>query len=162
MMKKALFVDRDGIVNTELGDYILSLDEFTVHPPFIPFLREAIRRGYEAVIITNQGGIAKGRYGHSLVAECHRVLWEILAKEGLSIREAYYCPHHPEGGNCLCRKPSGLLIEKAVARFGYDKSQSLMIGDKQRDVDAAIDAGIRGYLLPPNPTFEALLSCLSD
>jgi D-glycero-D-manno-heptose 1,7-bisphosphate phosphatase len=159
-MKKAVFLDRDGIVNKELGDYILSLEEFTIHPPFIDFLRIILQMGYEAVIITNQGGIAKGRYGHSLVEACHKVLWETIEKEGLSIREAYYCPHHPEGGNCLCRKPSGLMIEKAIARFGYDKSQSIMIGDKQRDVDAALDAGIRGYLLPANPSIEALLSCL--
>lgn len=159
-MKKAVFLDRDGIVNKELGDYILSLDEFTIHPPFIEFLKVVLQKGYEAVIITNQGGIAKGRYGHSLVEACHKVLWEVLEKEGLSIREAYYCPHHPEGGNCLCRKPSGLMIEKAIARFGYDKSQSLMIGDKQRDVDAALDAGIRGYLLPANPSIDVLLSCL--
>jgi len=161
-MKKAVFLDRDGIVNTELGDYILSLEAFEIHPPFIPFLHEITRRGYECVIITNQGGIAKGRYGHELVAACHAQLKTRLDAEGLSLRAIYYCPHHPEGGQCLCRKPSGLLISKALARFGYEPSQCLMIGDKQRDVDAAIDAGIRGYLLPPNPSFEQLLQCLPE
>lgn len=160
-MKKALFLDRDGIINTELGDYIMRFEDFEIHPPLIPFLKEAKSRGFLTIIITNQGGIAKELYGHDLVAQCHSFLQAELSKENLDFNAIYYCPHHPQSGNCLCRKPSGLLIEKAIARFELDKSQCLMIGDKQRDVDAAQHAGISGYLLPPNPDFDSLLNCLN-
>ena len=161
-MKKAVFLDRDGIVNTELGDYIMNFAQFEIHQPLIPFLKEVKRRGYLTIIITNQGGIAKKLYGHELVKQCHDFLQAELAKDHLEFDAIYYCPHHPQSGECLCRKPSGLLIEKAIARFELDKSQCLMIGDKQRDVDAAHLAGISGYLLPPNPDLSSLLNCLPN
>ncbi len=160
-MRKAVFLDRDGIINTELGDYLMNFGEFEIHPPLIPFLKEVKKRGYLTVVITNQGGIAKKLYGHDLVDKCHQYLQQVLAAEDLAFDAIYYCPHHPQSGECLCRKPSGLLIEKAIARFQLDKGQCLMIGDKQRDVDAAHAAGISGYLLPPNPDFESLLNCLN-
>ena len=79
---------------------------------------------------------------------------------GLSFLEIYYCVHHPDYGKCLCRKPQGIFIEKAIARFKIDKNKSFMLGDNQRDVDAATSAGIKGILLPPNPTLNQLLACL--
>ena len=160
-MNKAVFLDRDGIVNKELGDYIMRYEEFEVLPELIPFLYEVNRRGYKVIIITNQAGIAKGLYNRELVDACHDFLKEELAGHGLAIDAIYYCPHHPDYTECLCRKPKGLMIEKALARFQLDPSQCLMIGDKQRDVDAAHSAGIRVYLLPPNPTLEQLLQCLN-
>jgi D-glycero-D-manno-heptose 1,7-bisphosphate phosphatase len=160
-MRKAVFLDRDGIINTELGDYIMNFGEFEIHQPLIPFLKEVKKRGYLTIIITNQGGIAKQLYGHDLVDQCHQYLQQVLSADNLAFDAIYYCPHHPQSGACLCRKPAGLLIEKAIARFQLDKSQCLMIGDKQRDVDAANAAGISGFLLPPNPDVESLLNCLN-
>lgn len=160
-MRKAVFFDRDGIVNTELGDYIMCFEDFEIHQPLIPFLKEVKRRGFLTIIITNQGGIAKGLYGHDLVNECHRFMQQELGREGLAFDAIYYCPHHPEGGNCLCRKPSGLLIEKAIARFSLDKTACFMLGDKKRDVEAAHSAGIAGYLFPPNPDTESLMNILA-
>jgi D-glycero-D-manno-heptose 1,7-bisphosphate phosphatase len=160
-MRKAVFLDRDGIINTELGDYIMNFGEFEIHPPLIPFLKEVKKRGYLTIVITNQGGIAKKLYGHDLVEQCHQYLQQVLTADDLAFDAIYYCPHHPQSGACLCRKPAGLLIEKAIASFQLEKSQCLMIGDKQRDVDAAHAAGISGYLLPPNPDVELLLNCLN-
>lgn len=161
-MNKAIFLDRDGIVNRELGDYILRFGEFEVLPQLIPFMQEGKRRGYRFIIITNQAGIAKGLYGHELVEQCHAALAAGLAPHGLSFDEIYYCPHHPDYGQCLCRKPGSLLVEKGLARFGFDPARCLMIGDKERDVLAAEGAGIKGYRLPPNPSLEALLACLPE
>lgn len=162
MKNKAVFLDRDGVVNRELGDYILRYEEFDILPELIPFLYEVKQRGYKVIIITNQAGIAKGLYDHTLVDACHTFLIEELAGHGLQIDEIYYCPHHPDFGNCLCRKPKSLLIEKALARFELDPSVSLMIGDKPRDVEAANGAGVRGFLVPPNPTLDQLLECLNS
>ncbi len=161
-MNKAVFLDRDGVVNKELGDYILRYEEFEVLPELIPFLYEVKRLGYKVIIITNQAGIAKGLYDHRLVDACHAFLKEELEGHGLAIDEIYYCPHHPDFGECLCRKPKSLLLEKAIARFELDPEKCLMIGDKQRDVDAAHGAGVRGFLVPPNPTLEQLLECLES
>ena len=77
-MSKAVFLDRDGIVNKELGDYILRYEEFEILPELIPFLFEVKRRGYKIIIITNQAGIAKGLYNHDLVEACHDFLKEEL------------------------------------------------------------------------------------
>lgn len=162
MKNKAVFLDRDGVVNRELGDYILRYEEFEILPELIPFLYEVKQRGYKVIIITNQAGIAKGLYDHKLVDACHAFLIEELAGHGLQLDEIYYCPHHPDFGNCLCRKPKSLLIEKALARFDLDPAASLMIGDKPRDVEAANGAGVRGFLVPPNPTLDQLLECLNS
>jgi D-glycero-D-manno-heptose 1,7-bisphosphate phosphatase len=160
-MKKAVFFDRDGIVNRELGDYIMQFHEFELHEPVVPFLKTLKEKGFLTIIITNQGGIAKGLYDHSLVDACHTFLQNFLSPQGLAFDAIYYCPHHPQFGSCLCRKPEGLMIEKAIARFELDKSACFMVGDKMRDVEAARAAGISGYLLPANPSTDELMQCLS-
>jgi D-glycero-D-manno-heptose 1,7-bisphosphate phosphatase len=159
-MKKAVFLDRDGIVNREIGDYIKRYEEFELLPELFPFLYEVKKRGYLTVIITNQAGIAKGLYGHELVHACHDFMQEELSGHGLAFDAIYYCPHHPDFGQCLCRKPQSLLVEKAIGRFGLDPEKCFMIGDKDRDVQAAQGAGVKGFKLPANPTIEELMSCL--
>jgi len=161
-MNKAVFFDRDGIVNRELGDYIKQFHEFEIHDPVLPFLAELKSREYRTIIITNQGGIAKGLYDHSLVDACTEYLQNYLRPMNLDFDAVYYCPHHPQFNACLCRKPSGLLIEKAIARFRLDPRRCFMVGDKVRDVQAAEAAGIKGFLLPPNPSTEELFKCLND
>jgi D-glycero-D-manno-heptose 1,7-bisphosphate phosphatase len=98
-------------------------------------------------VITNQSGIGLGLYHHADVERVHAYLHRQLAQQGAHLDAVYYCPHHPEQGRCLCRKPGSLLFERAVARFGIDGSRSLMVGDRQRDVDAAEAVGIRGVLV---------------
>lgn len=159
-MKKAVFLDRDGIVNRELGHYVQHEEDFTILPEIIPFIENAMSLGYLIVIVTNQAGIAKGLYTKEFVEQCTNRIKLSLAAHNLQIEELYYCPHFPESGECLCRKPGSLLIEKAIARFEIDPSQSIMIGDRERDVLAAEAAGVKGFLLPSNPTLEQLLACL--
>ncbi len=160
MSRKAVFLDRDGIVNREIGDYIQRFEEFELLPELIPFLYEVKKRGYLCIIITNQAGIAKELYKHDLVDACHDFMNEELAGHNLSFDAIYYCPHHPDFGNCLCRKPQSLLVQKAIGRFDLDPKLCLMIGDKDRDVEAAEGAGVKGYKLPPNPSLNQLLACL--
>ena len=159
---KTIFLDRDGIVNTELGDYVMNMADFEIHKPVIPFLKKATEMGFSVVIITNQAGIAKGLYGHELVREQHDLVKKIFIREGINLLEAYYCPHHPDYSDCLCRKPKSLLIEKAIARFGTDKPSSLMIGDKLRDVESAQGAGIKGFQVISNPSYETLMSLILE
>jgi D-glycero-D-manno-heptose 1,7-bisphosphate phosphatase len=149
-MHKALFLDRDGIINHDPGDYTCSPEEFVFNPGIFSFLKDMKKRGYRFVIVTNQAGIAKNRYSFESYLEIEKKMLRGLQAENIEIDEVYFCPHHPDNGNCLCRKPGSLLIEKAIARFEYDKERSFMIGDRERDVAAAQGAGIRGYLVAVN------------
>ena len=107
-------------------------------------------KGYSIFVITNQGGIAKGLYGHEMVASMHEVLRNTCQEHGVEIKRIFYSPHHPEFGNSLTRKPERLLMERALARYNLDPTTSVMIGDRERDVQCANQAGVRGILIPTN------------
>lgn len=155
--KAALFLDRDGVINRERGMHTWRLDEFEVLPGVPGAVRAANAAGLVVVVITNQSGIGLGLYGHADVERVHAYLHRQLAKEGAHLDAVYYCPHHPEQGRCLCRKPGNLLFQRAIARFGIDAARSLMVGDRQRDVDAANAAGVRGILVAPDAPLLPLL-----
>jgi D-glycero-D-manno-heptose 1,7-bisphosphate phosphatase len=149
-MKKALFLDRDGVLNRERGYYTYTVEDFEVLPDVADALKLAREKGYLLIIISNQGGIAKGIFNQDRVKQLHGLMVEKLATSGIHFDEIYYCRHHNEVGKCLCRKPHSLMLEKAIARFDIDASQSVMIGDSQRDMDAAAKAGVKGFLIEPN------------
>jgi D-glycero-D-manno-heptose 1,7-bisphosphate phosphatase len=148
--QKAVFLDRDGVINHDPGDYTRSLSEFHILPTVIAALKALHENGYLIILITNQGGIAKGEYTHDDVAEIHRYLRRVCAEEGVEITEIYYSPHHESTGKSLSRKPGSLMIERAMGRFNIDPQKSFMIGDKQRDLDCAAGAGVKGVLIPTN------------
>jgi len=153
-MNKAVFFDRDGVINHDPGDYTYLLDEFIINDGIIPSLKKLSDNGYLLIIITNQGGIAKNIYTHDHVEKIHKYFIDELKKSGIELTEIYYCPHHSDVEKCLCRKPGSLLIEKAIARFNIDPKKSFMIGDKQRDVEAAEGAGIKGIKVELNENIE--------
>ena len=147
---KAIFLDRDGVINHDPGDYTYSLEEFVVLPTVPEALKMASDNGYKIIIITNQGGIAKGLYTHEEVYKMHQYLFSVCEKAGVEITAVYYSPHHPDFGNSLSRKPGSLLMERALARYKLDPAQCVMIGDRDRDVECAMGAGVRGILMPTN------------
>ncbi len=149
-MRPALFLDRDGVINRERGEHTWRMEEFEVLPGVIEALSSAQAAGHALIIITNQSGIGLGLYGYKQVEDVHGYLHHMLTGHGVQLADILYCPHHPTGGRCLCRKPGGLLFERAMARHGIDASRSVMIGDRQRDIDAANSAGVRGILVEPN------------
>ncbi|MFZ9755255.1 MAG: D-glycero-alpha-D-manno-heptose-1,7-bisphosphate 7-phosphatase [Bacteroidia bacterium] len=151
MRQKALFLDRDGVINHDPGDYTKSLDEFHLLPGALETMKAWYDRGYKLVVITNQAGLDKGLYTQDDVEQIHQFLQGRCVAMGFRIEECLYCPHHEgRSGRCLCRKPGSLLIERALHRYGLDPAQSLMMGDKPRDVEAAEKAGIQGLLIPVN------------
>lgn len=149
-MNKALFLDRDGVINHDPDDYTYSLKEFHVLPTVIDALKLAASKGYKIILITNQGGIAKGLYTHETVHEIHDYFRELCKKSAVEITAIYYSPHHPDFGNSLSRKPGSLMVERAIARYDINPAKSVMIGDKQRDIDCAAKAGVPGILVPTN------------
>lgn len=149
-LRPALFLDRDGVINRERGEHTWRMEDFEILPGVPEALALAQAAGHVLVVITNQSGIGLGLYGHADVEKAHRYLREMLAASGVVLADVLYCPHHPDGGRCICRKPGSLLIEKAIARHGIDPGRSLFIGDRERDIQAAAAVGVRGLLIPAN------------
>ena len=88
----------------------------------------------------------------------HYFLQNECKKHGFEFTEIYYCPHHPETSNCLCRKPGSLMVEKAVAKYNVDVNKSFFIGDKERDIICANNVGVKGYLIAPNEDFTSIIN----
>ena len=147
---KAIFLDRDGVINHDPGDYTRNIDEFTILPTFLESLKILKERGFVFILITNQGGIAKGIYGHKEVEEIHKYLRKVCEENGTPILDIYYSPYHEVTGLSLNRKPGSIMIERACARYGINPKKSWMVGDKQRDLDCASVVGVPGILINSN------------
>jgi D-glycero-D-manno-heptose 1,7-bisphosphate phosphatase len=149
-MNKAIFLDRDGVINRERGEHTWLPRHFEILPTVAPALKLLQDAGWLLVVITNQSGIGLGLYDHAHVRALHDLLEKELARSRVQLTGILYCPHHPQQGRCSCRKPGSLLLEKALARYQVDPRLSIMIGDRDRDISAAASAGIRGILVPSN------------
>ena len=158
--RKAIFLDRDGIINHDPGDYTRNISEFTILPTVLESLKTLKERGFVFILITNQGGIAKGIYSHKAVDDIHEYLKDVCDKNGTPILDIYYSPHHEITGKSLSRKPGSMMIERAVARYNIDPKASWMIGDKQRDLDCASPLGVPGVLIPTNDPLQEFLHLL--
>ncbi len=141
-MNKAVFLDRDGVLNKAvLGKYVNCADDLEVFDfagPAISILNDL---GYLCIVITNQSGIAKGHFGFAALAEIHGKLMQEVAKSGGKITRFYTCPHNPGDPMCKCRKPKPGSILEAAEKFGIDLSQSFMVGDAPSDIEAGKNAG---------------------
>ena len=162
MMKKAIFLDRDGTINNNCDHYyIWRKEELLLNPGVGEALTELRSRGYLLIVVTNQGGISKGEFTAEDVEAVHLHLRSMLDAEGAHLDEIYYCPHHSMVESCLCRKPQPLMIEKVLARFDIDPLSSWMIGDAERDVEAGKAAGLRTILIEPNSDLREVLGKIS-
>lgn len=156
--RSAIFLDRDGVINRERGEHTCRLADFEILPTVVQAVKAIGMAGKCTVVITNQSGIGLGLYSHADVDEMHRYLHAQLAQQGSAIDAVYYCPHHPSQGKCLCRKPGSLLLERAIARYTIDPASSVMIGDRDRDMEAAAGAGVRGIRVEANaPLLDVLI-----
>ena len=161
-MNAAIFFDRDGVLNEEVG-YLWQIEKFA----WIDGARDAIKfcneRGLLVVVVTNQGGIARGLYTAADVDVLHNFMQKSLSEVGAHIDAFYFCPHHPEGVVpeisiiCDCRKPKPGLILRACAELDIDPARSILIGDAQRDIDSARAAGLRdGIFFTGGNIFETV------
>jgi len=155
--QKCVFLDRDGVLNRERGDYTYALDDFEVLPGVLDALKLLRQHGFLLIVVTNQGGVAKGLYKKEDVLACHQKLQQEC--EAL-IDALYYAPSHPAYSESLSRKPDSLMLERAMARYDIDPLQSWMVGDSIRDVEAAAKVGVPSILVgdkyePGAHTFEA-------
>lgn len=149
-MNKAVFLDRDGVINRELGRYCENTDEFLINDGVGTAIKMLKDAGYLVIVISNQGGIAKGIYTQDDVLDMHSKFYKYLESHKTTVDDFYFCPHHDKFTKCLCRKPNTLLFEKAMAVHKIDPSKSYMIGDGERDVEAAEKVGIKGIKIESN------------
>jgi len=151
MSQKSIFLDRDGvIVDNSLHYYIWKKEQLSFVEGGFENLKLLISKGFKLFIVSNQGGIARGIYTKSEMDDFHRELIHIFQDHQIEIADVLFCPHHPEIEKCLCRKPSGLMIEKLIAKYRLDKSDCLLIGDSESDLEAAERAGIKATKIPSN------------
>ena len=153
MKKGAIFLDRDGTINEEMG-YINHLDRFIVFPYVAESIKIFNKLGFKVVVVTNQSGVARGYFSESLVNKLHEILKNKMKQEGAKIDAIYYCPHHPKEGqqkykiDCTCRKPKPGMILKAIEEHKIDINKSYMIGDRYKDILFAKNLKIKsGFVL---------------
>lgn len=152
MVKPAVFLDRDGTMIEDVG-YLDSLSQVAFYPWTIDAIRMLNRAGLPVVVITNQAGIARGKFDEAFVGETHRSLDARLAAGGARVDAYYYCPHHPDGivpaytRRCDCRKPGHAMIDQAARELGLDPARSFMVGDKWLDIQAGRGASTRTILV---------------
>jgi D-glycero-D-manno-heptose 1,7-bisphosphate phosphatase len=130
-MARAIFLDRDGVINYDAGFVHRRVDFF-----FLPGVVQALRsfpRSYTKVIISNQSGIGRGYYSRGAAEALNHWMLESLTAEGVRIDAIFLCPHAPED-NCTCRKPEPGLFYEAKRKLGIDFAGSWVIGDKESDV----------------------------
>lgn len=143
MKQKALFLDRDGVVNVE-KEYLYKIEEFEFIEGIFDLCRHYQSLGYLIFIVTNQSGIARKYYSETDFSTLTQWVIDAFKKEGVTITKVYHCPHHPKiSGVCSCRKPEPGMLLQAAKEYNIDLSKSIMIGDKERDVEAGINAGLR-------------------
>ncbi|MCE7955190.1 MAG: D-glycero-alpha-D-manno-heptose-1,7-bisphosphate 7-phosphatase [Bacteroidetes bacterium ADurb.Bin141] len=149
-MHKAVFLDRDGVINRNNEYYTFKTNQVVINDGVVEALKHFSEKGFLLFVITNQSGVAKKLYTVDDVNAVHQYMQKVFNKAGVSITDFYFCPHHPDVSKCLCRKPDSLLIEKAAARYRVDLSKSFFIGDSSRDIEAAAKAGVKGFLINAN------------
>lgn len=151
-MIKALFLDRDGVVNVDHG-YLYQIEQFE----FIDGVFEACRKfqqaGFAIVIVTNQSGIGRGYYTeHDFQLLTEWMVTE-FSKQGIDILDVMFCPHHPEKAkapyrqDCDCRKPAPGMLLQAIDKHNIDPKMSIMVGDKESDMQAATNANLAAKFL---------------
>jgi D-glycero-D-manno-heptose 1,7-bisphosphate phosphatase len=170
--ERALFVDRDGVLNHRVvGGYVISPDQLALIEGAARLVRLGHDAGAAVVVVTNQAGIGRGLMSEGDLALVHGRLISLLTDLGAPIDAIYACPHHPDAPDpayrtCSCRKPAPGLVLRATADFGIDLSRSCLVGDQETDMQAAAAAGLpldRRFCTDPDglvsilPSVEAAL-----
>lgn len=161
--KPAVFFDRDGVLNEDIG-YLYKKEDFKWVQGAIETIKYFNEHAYFVFVITNQSGVARGYYTEADVQKLHEWMNAELAKYDAHIDEFFYCPHHEKGivkeyaYDCQCRKPKIGMLNKAFEKYAIDRENSIMIGDKQSDIECAENAGVLGIRFASGDLYRKLLN----
>ena len=153
--RRAVFLDRDGTIIEDV-DYLTSPEQIRILPGAAEALRTLKEAGFLLVVVTNQSAIARGWLTEEELALIHQELNRRLTSEGAGLDALYYCPHLPEGSveryarSCDCRKPAAGLLQRAATEWDIAMSDSYMIGDSERDMEAGRKAGCHTIRIGPD------------
>lgn len=146
-MNKALFLDRDGVINKE-KNYLYKIEDFEFIDGVFEACRKFQKEGYLIVIITNQAGIAREKYSEEEYQYLTTWMIKRFNEENIKITAVYHCPHHPNfSGECDCRKPKPGMLMSAQRDLDIDMQNSILVGDKESDIEAGINAGVGKNIL---------------
>ena len=140
MLKKVVFLDRDGVINFDSPNYIKSRCEFKFIPGSIEAISELTLNGFTSFVITNQSALARGLISFEELEEIHNMMKKRVASEGGKLTEIFFCPHMPNDG-CDCRKPQPGMIFQAQRKYDIDLADAVMVGDSAKDIVCAYNAG---------------------
>lgn len=163
MSARAVFLDRDGVVNVDHG-YVGRWQDFEFVPGAVDAMRCLHDAGWRLVVVTNQSGIARGYYSEADYEALTERMKAELAAFGAPLAGVYHCPHHPKGTvaaytrDCDCRKPAPGLILRAAAELGLSLADSVLVGDKASDAQAARAAGVGRVVLVADGAADAALA----
>jgi D-glycero-D-manno-heptose 1,7-bisphosphate phosphatase len=152
MSGRALFLDRDGVVNEEIG-YLHRIEEVRFVEGIFSLCRTAASLGYRLIVVTNQAGIARGFYTEADFHTLMEFMRAELRAQGIELDAVYFCPFHPEHGlgdykrEHEDRKPGTGMLRRGAREFGIELSDSVMVGDRCSDIAAANAAGLRQAFL---------------
>ncbi|MFX1238557.1 MAG: D-glycero-beta-D-manno-heptose 1,7-bisphosphate 7-phosphatase [Promethearchaeota archaeon] len=145
--KKAIFLDRDGVINIEVN-YLSDPDDFKLIDGTIEALFLLKQKGYLLIVVTNQAGIARGFFTEDRLKEIHDKMRSVLMESGIILDDVYYCPHHPDfTGKCSCRKPNPGMIIRAQKNYDLNLKESFMVGDTLNDIKTGKNAGCKTVLV---------------
>jgi len=149
-MERAVFLDRDGTINEEMG-YVNHLDRFVLLPGAVAAIRSINASGLKAVVVTNQSGAARGYFPVAFIDQVHEKMRRLFSEEGAFLDGIYICSHGPPSADpeagCDCRKPRPGLLLQAARDLNLDLSGSYVVGDRFQDVEMAREAGARAVLV---------------
>jgi len=141
--KPALFLDRDGVINIE-KNYLHKKEDFEFIDGIFELCKHYMTKDYYIIVVTNQSGIAREYYSEMDFANLTFWMIDAFDAKGVKIDQVYHCPHHPDiSGECECRKPKAGMLLKAAKDLNIDLENSVLIGDSERDIEAAHTAGLK-------------------
>ena len=151
--KKAVFLDRDGVINKERKDYVKNISELEIFHGIAELIKRLKDAGLLVIVITNQSAVNRGKTSQKNIEKIHNKIQDYLNRNETSIDGFYFCPHRPDEG-CNCRKPKPGLVIKAANEFKIDLKNSWMIGDSDSDVIVAQKVGCNALKIGNSITFE--------
>ena len=156
---KAIFLDRDGVINKKRDDYVKSIDELEIFPDVGEGISSLKKMGFLIIVITNQSVINRKIITVKELEKIHSSIQNNLKEYSCNIDRFYFCPHIPNE-NCDCRKPKSGLLLQAITDFSINSSKSWMIGDCLTDIQAGEKVGCKTILLKENMSFSNIVDTI--